>query len=96
MNEMRKLIEAIETLEESGEVTPKQVYEWVKTGHWSRAQFEAWLSNYTEAEARKAFNDGYSEGQREMSDIHDQWVSDHMDNSYQDGYDDGRRDSIDY
>lgn len=50
MNEMRRLMETIDNLSEEPKevwapttVTAKQVYEWVKTGHWSLGRFEDWL-----------------------------------------------------
>lgn len=30
----------------SNQVSDKQAYEWVKTGHWSLAMFREWLSTY--------------------------------------------------
>lgn len=36
MNQMEK---------ELKEVTVRQAYEWVKTGHWSLKQFQAWCNN---------------------------------------------------
>lgn len=32
-------------------ITAKQAYEWVKTGHWTYAQFSDWFE-YQKAEAR--------------------------------------------
>lgn len=69
MNDMRKLMETVEDLLENPKevyaptsADPKQVYEWVKTGHWSRGRFEAWLMAVTEKAAREGFDDGYQEG----------------------------------
>ena len=77
MNDMRKLMETVEDLLENPKevyaptsADPKQVYEWVKTGHWSRRRFEAWLVAVTEKAAREGFEDGYQEGR----DQHDGWL----------------------
>jgi len=28
-------------------ILPKQAYEWVKTGHWTRNEFETWVLHYS-------------------------------------------------
>jgi hypothetical protein len=43
-------------------VEAKQVYEWVKTGHWSLSEFKDWLA---EVEKRCEYCDG-------TGDVHDQ------------------------
>lgn len=71
MNEMRKLMEAVEDLSENPKevyaptiVDPKQVYEWVKIGHWSRGRFEAWVA----AVLDKAHSDGFKIGYEDARD----------------------------
>lgn len=54
MNEMRELMNTLKQLEESSlDISAKQVYEWVKTGHWSRRQFDEWVTNI-KRDARKS------------------------------------------
>ena len=54
-------------------IEAKQVYEWVKTGHWSLREFKDWL---TEAE-KTAFAFGWwkaMETKRDVSETH-KWVN---------------------
>lgn len=43
-------------------VSEKQAYEWVKIGHWSLAEFSAWVAEKLTEKYSEAFDDGYQEG----------------------------------
>lgn len=50
-------------------ITEKQVYEWVKTGHWTFAQFEEWAYD----ERQKASDDAYKSGYDSASSDSYEW-----------------------
>lgn len=49
-------------------ITEEQVYEWVKTGQWTFAQFEEWAYGERQKAADVAYRDGYDSGSSESYD----------------------------
>lgn len=43
-------------------VTEKQAYEWVKTGHWTLAEFTAWVTSVSGAAWSEGHEEGWLEG----------------------------------
>lgn len=49
--------------------SPKQAYEWVKTGHWSFAEFSKWVADSRTA-VDSAYDQGYNAGRQDCSNSH--------------------------
>jgi hypothetical protein len=48
--------------------SPNQVYEWVKTGHWSFAEFSQWITA-SRTVVDRAYNEGYNDGRKDEADM---------------------------
>jgi hypothetical protein len=48
--------------------SPNQAYEFVKTGHWSFAEFNKWVT-FSRTVVDRAYSEGYNDGRKDEADM---------------------------